>query len=218
LQLLEFSQLAAVVRSVRLDDFSGGTLKERLTNDEALETMVRSHNRVIEAIHARQAMLPAKFGTVHAHTDDVLSAIAPAHDQLVRQLNHLEGCDEWAVHLYADRDLLTERISVEDPAICRLREQRATARPGRAYFLEQQIREQMESATERQLSALAETAFDRISAFAVDGQLSEFQSGEDAGELDETRAVGASNEGLRIEFSGPYPTYSFAAWEHEEAP
>ena len=233
LQLLEFSELAAVVRSVRMDDFSATALEERLQSETALEGMVRSHNGVIEAIHARQAMLPAKLGAVHARQEEMLSALRREHDSLLRQLNWLEGRDEWALHLYADGAGVAERISKEDPAIRRLREAHALARPGRAYFLEQQIREALESTTELQLSTLGQATFDRLAPFAVERQSSDVQAVTDQGEIEilrasflvsrtnadaftrEARCIGDSNEHLRCDVSGPWPPYSFAVW-HEE--
>jgi hypothetical protein len=234
LQLLEFSGLAAVVRSVRLDDFSLTTLQERLQSGSALEAMARSHNSVIEAIHTRQAILPAKFGMVHARAEDVLSALEPAHDALLRQLTDLEGRDEWAVHLYADRAVISERISREEPRIRDLREKRAAARPGRGYFLDQQIRDELESATDSALLALAQDAFDRLLALSRDGQPSPNRRAMDLVGIeilrasflvtregaeaftDEVQSIGAA-DGVRCEFSGPWPPYSFAACGDEAA-
>lgn len=235
LQLLEFSELAAVVRSVRLDDFSIATLRERLQSDSAMETMVRSHNRVIDAFHARQAILPAKFGVVHSRAEDVLSALRASHDTLVRQLNQLEDREEWAVHLLADRALVSQRISNENTLIRHLREKRAAARPGRAYFLEQQIRDELQSATELLLSTLAQAAIERLGAAAADRQMGELQTPTDSvGEVEILRAsflvareskdaflngvasIDESGDGLRCEYTGPWPPYSFAVWDNED--
>lgn len=229
LQLLELSELAAVVRPVLLNDFSSSALRERLESPSGLEGMVRSHNDVIEAIHALQPILPAKFGMVHARAEDVLSALRSDHDALLQQLNLLAGCDEWAVHLYVDCAIVREQISVAHPAIRQLREKRASARPGRAYFLEQQIRDESRLAIDSALSALGQATFDRLSFHAVDGQVSPLAPIADfAGELEILRAsflvgrecveafedeVRSSNtcDGLRCEQSGPWPPYSFAA-------
>lgn len=235
LELLEFSGLAAVVRPVILSDFSLAVLREHLASAPALEATVRSHNRVVESIHAQQAILPAKFGMVHTRVDEVVSALRREHNALVRQLDHLEGCDEWAVHLYADRALVCEQISVTDPTIRQLREKRDAARPGRAYFLEQEIRNELHAATELALSTLAQTTFERLAAYAVGARASQLSPRTDRVDNDEilraaflvkreaaeefTEVVHASDtgNGLRCECSGPWPPYSFAAADDEEA-
>lgn len=236
LQLLEYRGLAAVVRPVHLADFSQAVLQERLRNESALEAMVRRHNGVIEAIHARQPILPAKFGTVYADAEEIVSALQPAHDVLLHQLDRLDGRDEWAVHLYADRDVVRARVAVEDPELQRLRNERAVARPGRAYFLEQQLRDKVETATEQALSTLAQEAFDRLAGSAVAGQVNPAGSpARRAGEVEILRAsflvardsawlfeaevssLADTTNGLRCDCSGPWAPYSFAGQNDEAA-
>lgn len=236
LELLECSGLAAVVRRVRLADFSLAVLQERLRSEAELETMVRSHDRVIEAIHARQAVLPARFGTVYADARDIVSTLRSACDALLPRLHLLEGCDEWAVHLHADRAVVRERATARNPALARLREQHAAARPGRAYFLERQLRDEMEAATREALAALAQGAFDRLTRVAVAAQATPVAPASDAGgEVEilraaflvardaverfeaERRAIGDADEGVRCECSGPWAPYSFAVRDAGEA-
>lgn len=228
LQLLECSGLAAVVRPVPLADFSLAVLQERLRSADDLEAMVRSHNQVIEAVHARQAILPAKLGMVYTHARDIVSGLRAACDTLLPQLHRLEGCDEWAVHVYADRAVVRERAASRIPALARLRAEGAAARPGRAYFLERQLRDEVEAATRQALATLAQGAFDRLAAIAVEGQVSVVKPAAEAGEVEilraaflvarddaarfeaELHAVADAAEGLRAERTGPWPPYSFA--------
>ena len=238
LELIEFAGLAAVVRLVPLADFSTEILRKRLQSDsdlQTLEVMARSHNDVIGAIHMHQAVLPAKFGMVYSDARDIVSALRSARDTLLPQLDRLEGCDEWAVHVYAERAVLRERVSASDETIARLREQYAAARPGRAYFVERQLRDAIEAASEQALMTLAQDAFDALSRFAVAGQLSTIPqpSTPAADEVEIVRAAflvrrenvelftadvnsaGADDSGLRCECSGPWPPYSFAIHDVE---
>ena len=236
LQLLECGGLAAVVRPVPLAEFNMDVMKERLRDPSKLEAMVRSHNRVIDTLHARRAILPAKFGVVYANVRDIMSALRAGCDTFLPQLHHLEGCDEWALHLYADRAVVRDRVAARIPAIARLRDELAAARPGRAYFLERQLRDGMESATRQALATLAQGAFDRLVVSVVAGQANRVARGADASDhveilrasflvardrLDrfeaELRAVADASEGLRCECSGPWAPYSFAACSVEGA-
>jgi hypothetical protein len=236
LQLLECCGLAAVVRPVLLADFGQAVLQERLRSASTLEAMVRSHNGVIEAIHARQAILPAKFGMVYAHAREILAALRSECDALLPKLHRLEGCDEWALHLYADRAVVQERIAARNPAIGRLRDEHAAARPGRADFLERRLRDELEAGTRQAMVRLAQGAFDLLAGSSVAGQVSPVGPVKDAaGEVEILRAAflvardGAEDfeaavrsaadagEGLRCECSGPWPPYSFAAVDVEDA-
>ena len=234
LQLLEFSGLAAVVRPVLLADFSSAVLQERLRTAAALEDMVRSHNEVVEAVHAQKPILPAKFGMVYASADDVVSALQPEHDALLDQLNRLDGCDEWAVHIYADRDAIRRHIAAIDPEIQQLREERAAARPGRAFFLDRQLEHELERATDRELVTAAQAAFEWIAGCAVAGQMNppapvtnsavteilraSFLVPRDSAEQFEKRVRSSADAdaGLHCEYSGPWPPYSFATREEAE--
>lgn len=236
LQLVELSGLAAVVRRVLLDDFRPAALRDRLHNDEGLEVLVRCHNDVIEAIHARQPILPSKLGVVYGHADDIVSALRPVHDTLVRTLHRLRSCDEWAVHLYADEAMVRAQVADAEPALKKLRDELAGARPGRAYFLEQQLRDELRAATEQALSTHAEKTFDRLSTFAVDALANppkpathateqveilraSFLISRDIAEQfrSEIQLCGAESDGVRCEYTGPWPPYSFAAQEDGEA-
>ena len=235
LRLLEHGELAAVARTVPLAEFSAAGLRERMQSASELEAMVRRHNDVIEAVHAHQAVLPAKFVSVYATADDVVSALRDAHDALVRRLARLEGCDEWAIHLYADRAAVREGVSADDPAIQRWREQCATSRPGRAYFLERRIRTELEKATERAMDQYAQAAYRRLSELSVAAQASPLEAATDAsGEMEvlraaflvsrdrreefgeAVRAAAESIEGTRSACTGPWPPYSFAVCDDEE--
>lgn len=235
LEILECSGLAAVVRSVLLADFSAAVLQERLRSASELEALVRSHNHVTAAVHRQQAILPAKFGSVYASADDVVAALQPVHDTLLRQLDRLEGRDEWAIHMYADDAIVRKHVAATDPDILRLRERCATANRGRAYFLERQLRDELEAATQIALTARARQAYDRLAEIAVASEVHPFVPSadavpeveilraaflvarEDADMFEGTlRAAESPDEGLRCEWSGPWPPYSFAVRDEEE--
>ena len=102
-QVLACGALAAIVRRVPLAQFSEEALRARHDDTAWFATMARRHNEVIAAIHQQQAVLPAKFGSIYARAEDVKSAVAEAQETLLAQLECVEGCDEWAVLVYAHR-------------------------------------------------------------------------------------------------------------------
>src|SRR5438045_2564083 len=91
LQLLGEGGLAAVVRRVRLSDFTAEALQARLGDPAWLEMMVRKHNAAIAGLHQEQTILPSRFGAVYARLEDVAAALRERHDALRAQLEWLDG-------------------------------------------------------------------------------------------------------------------------------
>jgi hypothetical protein len=240
-QVLECGALAAVVRRVPLAQFNEEALRAR--GSAWIAAMARSHNQVIAAIHQQQAILPAKFGSVYARAEDIKTAVAAAQEALLAQLERVEGCDEWAVHVYVDRPTIEQRVAPAHPTIQQLRQDLATASPGRAYLLQRQLADELAAATDQELSELAQAAYDHLARWAVAGQVNRpARSARDArgegapGEIEvlraaflvrrasadtflaELRSCAEGREGVRCEYSGPWPPYSFAVPIEEKAP
>jgi Gas vesicle synthesis protein GvpL/GvpF len=238
LQVLDCGALATIVRRVPLAQFSEEALRAHGDDTAWIAEMARRHNQVIAAIHQEQAILPAKFGSVYARAEDVLTAVAGAHDALLAQLERVEGCDEWAVHVYADRAAIEQRVAAAHQTIQQLQQEIAAASRGRAYLLQRRLDEERAAATDQALSELAQAHYEHLARGAVVGQVTQpTRSASEAHDesevlraaflvqraradafLVELRSCVEGGEGVRCEYSGPWPPYSFAVLTEEEAP
>ena len=109
-------------------------------------------------------------------------------------------------------------------------------RPGLAFFLEKQLRDQLEVATREALVTLAQKTYERLLGHAVAGQVNPVgTAGEQTRDveilrasflvtrertdhfMEEVRSNTDAADGLRCEWSGPWPPYSFAAGNNEDA-
>jgi hypothetical protein len=252
-QVLDCGALAAIVRRVPLAQFSEEALRVRHDDTAWFAAMARRHNQVIAAIHQQQALLPATFGSIYARAQDVQRAVAEAQEALLAQLQRVQGCDEWAVHVYADRPAVARRITAEHPTIHQLQHDLAVAPPGRAYFLQRQLDEERAAATDEALRELAQAAYDRLARWAAAswpsatrgrrprggaGQVTPPARSTPAahGEIEVLRAAFLvqrvhadpflavlrscveGRDGVRCDYSGPWPPYSFAVPTEEEEP
>ena len=237
-QALDCGALAAIVRRVPLAQFSEDALRARHDDTAWFAEMAHRHNQVIAAIHQQQTILPAKFGSVYARAEDVQTAVAEAQEALLAQLERVEGCDEWAVHIYAARQAIAQRVSAEHPIIQQLQHDLATASPGRAYFLQCEVDEERAAVTDQALRALAQDGYDRLARWAVASQVtpparptSEDHDGIEVlraaflvqrtsadSFLAEVRSCVEGRDGVRCEYSGPWAPYSFAVPIEKETP
>jgi Gas vesicle synthesis protein GvpL/GvpF len=237
LQVLDCGALAAIVRRVPLAQFSEEALRAHGDDTAWIAEMARRHNQVIVAIHEEQAILPAKLGSVYARAEDVQAAVAGVHEALRAQLERVEGCDEWAVHMYADRAAIEQRVAAH-PTIQALQQEIAAAGPGRAYLLQRKLDEERAAATDQALREMAQAEYEHLARGAAAGQLT--QPARSASEthdeievlraaflvprasadtfLAELRSCVEGREGVHCEYSGPWPPYSFAVLTEEKAP
>jgi hypothetical protein len=228
-QLLVRGSIAAVVRRVSLADFTAEALQSRLGNASQLQAAVRTHNDVIQAVHQARAILPAKFGAVYERLEDVAEAVDRRAGAIQAQLDWLDGCDEWAVHVYVDRRIVQTTIQAE-LARGRAVDDLATAGPGRAYFLQRKLADDLAARTAQMTDDLAVAAYQRLARAAVDA-VAERPAGPSVGAdgevealkaaflvrrerqddfLDDVRACTDAGQAWRCTCSGPWPPYTFA--------
>jgi len=228
-QLLRRGSLAAVVRQVPLADFTAEALQARLGDPTGLELLVQAHNAVISAVHRQLPVLPAKFGAVYARLDDVATAMDERHDALLAQLERVDGCDEWAVHVYVNQRIVQAQARAEqatDPAL----QQLAATSPGRAYFLRRKQDDALAAKTAQVIEEVGLGAYERLAGLAADvvAGWADRPLGDD-GEAEvlraallvrrersddfvaAVRACAEDGKGWRCTYSGPWPPYSFAA-------
>lgn len=234
LQAIDYRDLAAIVRPVPLSQFDREVIAARVDDVAWLEGVVRGHNEIIATIHRHQAVLPATFGSVYAQREDVRRALERSYDTLLDQLRHLEGTDEWAVHVYANREAVRRHLASTAPSVEQIRRDLQTATPGRAYFLQRKLDDEIDRATSDVLGNLAQTAYDRLAQHAVEAQVAAPGGSAGAGDVEvlhaaflvsraggdtfsaELHALEESLDGVRCESSGPWAPYSFVALNQED--
>src|SRR5437588_483325 len=135
-----------------------------------------------------------------------------------------EGGDEWAVHMYADRAAIEQRVVAAHPTIQALQQEIAAASPGRAYLLQRKLAEERAAATDQALRELAQAEYEHLARWAVAGQLTPpARTAQDAhGEIEvlraaflvrranadtfqeEVRSCVEGRDGVHCEHSGPW--------------
>ena len=208
--------IAGVASQVSLDEFDKSTLPERLGDAEWLERKIRAHEQVLEAVHARTAVVPCRFCTVYRDEDDLKAFLAAHATALAEALDLVAGRVELGVKAF----------TASEPASAA-----EQAESGRAYLEarrgEQRRREELTASSSR----LAAELHVRLLSAAEDGVVLDLQSREAAGRNEEMLFNGAylvSDRGhfeqtlgsvareqgeLQLELTGPWPPYNFVPEE-----
>lgn len=235
IQILQHTGVAAVVRSVRLADYEPETLRAHMRDADWLETMARHHHRVIESIHRQRPILPATFGCVYPDADGLRAALSELREALLARLAWVADCDEWTVHLYAESNALKQRLTLEHPGLQHIQREIDSVPPGRAYLLKRKLAGEIENVMDYAATELAEKEFGRIRPVTRAGMVQTLDpiAHDRQGELEILRAVflvprpdvtafqraveeiASQDGGIRAEYSGPWPPYSFARLDME---
>jgi hypothetical protein len=223
---LTSGDIAALVRQVPLSEFGPDALSARLSDPAWVESMARHHNDVVTAVHQKQAVLPARFGRVYASEADLRATLDTLGDALRAQLDRLQGCDEWAVHLYASLESIEQRVADELALAAEVEQATVGSSPGRAYLLRRKLADDVATAVRQARANLAQAAYDSLMHHARDGHLNPLIPST-AGEaeigrgaflvereqvddfLSAARGVEVLEAGTRCDVNGPWPPYSF---------
>jgi Gas vesicle synthesis protein GvpL/GvpF len=100
-RLVRHGGLAGVVSSVSADEFGPAGLEACLGDLQRLEALARGHNAVVDAVHARTAVLPMRLATVYLDDDRVADVLRAGADDFGRLLARLGDHDELGVKVYA---------------------------------------------------------------------------------------------------------------------
>ncbi|MEU9734244.1 GvpL/GvpF family gas vesicle protein [Streptomyces sp. NPDC048002] len=217
---------AATVSSVPAEDFRESALRRRLEDLDWLESVARAHHTVIEVLSRHTTVLPLRLATVYLDDRRVEAMLRQEADDLSAALARLAGHLEWGVKIYVEPQRDAEGDGAPTAA--------GTAdglSPGRAYLRARRAQRH----SREELYRAARQAAERVEAIgavmaagharhrAQQGQLA-VGTGENVvndayllpnGTAAEFRArVLEAVEGLpgvRIDVTGPWAPYSFAA-------
>ena len=232
LEVIAEGDLAATVSRVPLSVFGEESLDAHLSDATWVTVRAMRHEQVVEHFARQTSVVPLRFGTIYLDETGIKQMLADKEAQLHVILERLKGHEEWGVNVYCDRTVLLENITNISP---RLREMAATAKsalPGQSYLLQKKIEalradegkleiERTAKRIEERLSSLSD-GVSRLRVLKVETtELGELRSKfaflvsksryEDFRDAAEEMAREIESAGLRIELTGPWPAYNFAA-------
>lgn len=234
---IPLDRLVAIASPISLAELGPSAIRARSGDLDWIETMVRGHARVVEAVHRQRGILPAKFGTVFPNAAALVATLEQDKTRFGAQLDRLACCDEWGIRLGIDPSMLRTRLASADSSLQELEHELETAGPGKSYLLRRRWEALLATSLERALGELAASCFEclaRHSAAQVQTVLSLRGAPGSDGEVELLRAaflvqrdqapafhataarLPQKEQALTCACSGPWPPYSFAAPETEQ--
>ncbi|MFF4398998.1 GvpL/GvpF family gas vesicle protein [Streptomyces sp. NPDC001480] len=217
--LLHHHGLVAVVSTVPEADFAEDALRARLEDMDWLTATARAHQGVIDALTTVTTPLPLRLATVFRDDSGVRTMMETREAEFRRTLDRLEGRVEWGVKVYADLAPAQPEEPAPKPA------------SGRDYLRQRRAQTRSHEDMWQKAETFAELLHGALSEWAEDSRLHAPQNPALSGASGRNvlnaaylvpRAYSeefveivdqAKDEtpGLRVELTGPWAPYSFAA-------
>ncbi|MET9961394.1 GvpL/GvpF family gas vesicle protein [Streptomyces sp. NPDC006326] len=102
LRLVEHAGLAAVVEPVEASRFDEEPLRAQLEDLDRLSELARAHHGVVAAVGDRTTTVPLQLATLCRGEESVRRLLDEAHQQITATLERIAGAQEWGVKVYAD--------------------------------------------------------------------------------------------------------------------
>jgi hypothetical protein len=223
--------LVAVVEDVPLAEFGELALRQHLEDLTWLERTARAHHQVVDAVAQHGPLVPLRLATVYTGAASVAGMLAERRAAFRAALDRISGRQEWGVKVYLRPD--------PGPAAATGRAGPApeTSGAGAAYL--QRRRRELTAAKDTRRAALAsaEAVHAELSTHAAGARLHPPQAPQltaarepmilnAAYLMDDERGAGfpavlaglaGQYPAIRLELTGPWPPYSFAALAEEGA-
>ena len=224
--------LSAVTSPVPLADYDEEALQSRMADATWVAVRAMRHEKVVEHFSRRASVVPLRFGTIYLHCDKVERMLEEKHDELLAIIERLRGREEWGLNVYSDRARLKEAVVSLSPRLSELSEQAAQASPGQAYLLRKKIdslRDAEARGETRRVAAEIEQELAGAAAGSARLRVLKDEGGEqgdvaaklaflvEGARFEEFRAAAErlaqkyEGAGFKLELTGPWPPYNFAA-------
>jgi len=211
--------LAAVVASVDRERFSESAIREHMEDLNWLGKLARKHHEVVDRLAHDHPVAPVRMATVYLGDAGVRELLENRHAELAATLDRVRSRSEWGVKGYATP---AGDASGEEP-------DPSSDAPGTAYLLRRRAQRDRTARRRQDLVEAAEALHSELAAVAVDSRRYPLQDARLSGRpepmvlnsaylVDDSEAVqfdervhAMSRVDLRLELTGPWAPYSFAA-------
>ena len=222
--------LQAITSDVPLEEFGPGAIDDRLKDLAWVEQHVRAHDGVVKALAATGTVIPCRFCTIVPADSDAALALERHRDSVRATLARIDGKQEWGVKLLADVRGAPAAVPPDHPG--------TSSDAGRAYLAQKKRHGDRRDEVLRHAGAAADECHRDLSSLAAESAL--LPTRDRGGSRGWHLALNAAylvrdtdtspfharvNElsaryrpqGLRLDLTGPWPPYNFAALELSEA-
>lgn len=236
--ILPYRELEAIVSKISLKEFDSAKVRQKAEEDlQWIKEKALIHDRVIEkAMKINNKifdLIPMRFGTIFKNDKNLEKALSKDYPKIISVLKQIHGKQEWSLKVYLKDNAKLEQIVKENNKNIKKKEDElASLNEGMAFFMEEELKEMISKQVNKTLNVFKDTLFENLKRNSVAAKKEKILGNELTGKqdpmiLNASCLVSARNitdfkkevdklnreigvKGFYLEYSGPYPAYSFS--------
>lgn len=237
-----FKGVEAVVSSLSLDDF--GEMQKKAREDvHWIKEKALAHERVVEEAmdkpaHSAAPVIPVKFGVILNTDERLVDALDQQGTAIRIAFDRIRGKQEWSLKLFLkDAQKFKDQAREQNDTMRQKSKALAALPAGMAYFMEEELNEELERECSRKLDEEGLRTFEQFKPFVAESAQVKLLDGKLTGRRERMvlnsahlvsnihlpqfdRAVSEMRgklapRGFLLEQSGPWPAYHFTEFAHD---
>jgi hypothetical protein len=221
---INYNQLFLLVSKVSLSEFQGHISEEKM-DMEWLQSKAVAHEKVVEAMMKKTAILPFSFGMVVPDITQAKKFLQDNYAHLLECLNKFGDCSEWNLEGSVKEELLEKEIT-NAPEILELQEKIKGASTGLAHMLQKRLESLIEKHKAELINRFEEMLIEETGSIPIAEKPNERKTprrdlvidmvylitkARKDGFIEAVTRVNEKNRefGFQLKLSGPWPAYSF---------
>lgn len=230
-------KISGIVSEVPLSEFSSEALHENLQDLDWLEPKVRKFDLIIRSLAEQQTIVPVRFGTVYLSRESVHAMLQANYQRLHATLETLKGRFEMGLTFSFDKEKLAQLALENNQEIRALRQKIESCGPGAKYLLSRKLEsrrttlidslicDQMDRIVSALQNVCIEVRAEPSEHAQPDANVCQWKTAclveKEEKEYARQTLLGAVKQAfdnaIGVRISGPWPPYSFSAWEADSA-
>lgn len=236
-QILPFLDLEAIISEVSIEEFSSEEIQKKAEEDlEWIKGKAQIHEEVIErAMRTSTSVLipviPMQFGVIFKTKEKLQETLYNNLEKFRKSLEYLAGRQEWGVKAFLDQKVFEGYIENGNEELLAKKKAAEALPKGLSFFAKKKVASTIDEIKEKELDKIIDEIYESLAESGVslhkakildkdftlmteemilngfylidESRLNEFK-----GKAEEFREK-FNQQGIKIEMSGPWPSYHF---------
>ena len=236
-QILPFMDLEAIISEVSIEEFSSEEIQKKAEEDlDWIKGKAQIHEEVIEQAMMTSnsviiAVIPMQFGVIFKTREKIQETLGNNLEKFKKSLEYLGGKQEWSVKAFLDQKVFEEFLENGNEELLAKKKETESLPKGMSFFAKKKIASTIDEIKEKELDKIIKEIYESLDESIVsfhkakilekdftlmtedmisngfylidESRLNEFK-----GKIEEFREK-FNLRGIKIEMSGPWPSYHF---------